>query len=53
MRHVHYVSEDWTEKTKAVKNKYFAYMEYHSLKRRFDEVRVTDNEWEYCDESEL
>jgi len=54
MRHVHYIDETGKEHIIPVKNKSRAYMEYHNKKRAgYDEVRVTDNEGEYCAESEL
>lgn len=53
MRHVHYIDENGQEHKVPVKNKARAYTEYHSKKARYDEVRVTDNDGEYCDESEL
>lgn len=53
MRHVHFIDDAWKEHKIPVKNKYFAYNEYHSKKARYEEVRVTDEDGEYCDESEL
>ena len=52
-RHVHYVDENGTEKQIPAKNKYRAAMEYQTKKARYDQVRVTDEDGEYCDESEL
>lgn len=52
-RHVHYLDENGIEKSIPVNWKAWAYTKYRSLKRKFDEVRVTDEDGEYCDESEL
>ena len=52
-RHVHYVDENGTEKQIPAKNKLRAGTEYQTKKARYDQVRVTDEDGEYCDESEL
>ena len=47
---------EWDEKPaiiKKAKNKLQAWMEFDSLKRRFDEVAVFDENAEYCDPCEL
>jgi hypothetical protein len=52
-RHVHHVDENGEEHKTPAKNKYRAAMEYQTKKARYDQVRVTDEDGEYCDESEL